>query len=220
MHWVQWLDLPFFLVRAVKHCVLNYCLLVAKYSPAPQLAKIGLKKCRTQTLNTFLDIVSKRSSSWQTAHAWVGGVVWWTSTFIHEGLLFGCLSYLRLYIGISSWWLCSTKKNYVAVHTAYRRLSDKGLCFVQITSFSSYCDAWLALREKSSTGVLNVIGQNNLTEWLLKFQGSMIRCMSVYYEENLDTSNHPSSSSQFSQASLSLKQRASTLICKLMHMHI
>ena len=29
----------------------------------------------------FFDLVSARSSSWQTAHARVGGVVWWTSTW-------------------------------------------------------------------------------------------------------------------------------------------
>jgi len=59
-------------------------------------------------MRNFLDLVSAWSSSWQTANAWVGEVVWWTSTFIHE------LSYLGPFVSVSSCWHCSNNE-----HCAY-----------------------------------------------------------------------------------------------------
>ena len=52
----------------------------------------------------FLDFVSVQGWSWQTAHAQVGGVVWWTSTLVHEILPYGdnlyccqCMKLLTLF---------------------------------------------------------------------------------------------------------------------------
>ena len=44
----------------------------------------------------FLDFVSGRSWSWQTAHARVGGVVWWTSTFHFLAVFWYHLSVYRI----------------------------------------------------------------------------------------------------------------------------
>ena len=57
----------------------------------------------------FLDLVSARSSSWQTAHARVGGVVWWTST-------------LSFTLALKKFMYTSSE---VEVHTVYQRLFKK-----------------------------------------------------------------------------------------------
>ena len=53
--------------------------------------------------------VSVQSSSWPTAHAWVGGVVWWTLTFIYE-----FPSYLGPFVSV-----CLVPARKIYVHCAY-----------------------------------------------------------------------------------------------------
>ena len=54
-----------------------------KHSPCVTHGKFWYFKYYSIGPHTFFGLVSAQSWSWQTAHARVGEVVWWTSTFIH-----------------------------------------------------------------------------------------------------------------------------------------
>ena len=70
----------------------------------------------------FLELASARSSSWQTVHARVGGVVWWTSTFRNRSFTFWLFR---------SCWPCSSKKK-------LRRLWSGGAYCVPEASLKSW----------------------------------------------------------------------------------